>query len=250
MATCNYSPSTISGLTDSSVINATGSYTYPYTDLTSTSVAIIDKVNSHYACLKHAVFSSYTDSTGTTNSLYKELEDSLDTLSTSSDLTDREVAEIKAKTLADMAVSLNSQILQSAIKIAESERDAPYAINKLQADTALAKQKAETESVLRDIELKVKSADVNKKIAETQLTTNQIDSEQRRACVYESQNELYEAQKDSFNNDDKVKAASEVIKAWTAVAAAEVQGIDDVKTKMNNAIAALEGIHGGVAPVA
>jgi len=73
-------------------------------------------------------------------------------------LDEREKANVVAKTIADMSSSITAQAMNAAVKIAQENRDAPYALTKVREDTKLTTAQAnkvdkDTEKADKDIEM-------------------------------------------------------------------------------------------------
>ena len=74
------------------------------------------------------------------------------------DLDEREKASIITKSIAEMTTSITAQAMQAALKVAQENRDAPYALTKVREDTKLVtaqtkKLEKDTDKADKDIEI-------------------------------------------------------------------------------------------------
>ena len=93
-------------------------------------------------------------------SIYLKVKETITDYVDKGDLTAKERAEIVAKTIADLAQGITVNALNTAIKIAQENRDAPYLLTKLKEDTRLttaqvAKIESDIENAKSDNNLKV-----------------------------------------------------------------------------------------------
>lgn len=111
------------------------------------------------------------------NSAYLRTKETLQDLVDSSTLTDREKSEVISKTLSGIAGNITNSALDAAIKIATENRDAPFALAKVSADTAMTlaqTTKLGKDELLVEEQTKKLSSDIDKQIIDGWYTQGKL----------------------------------------------------------------------------
>ena len=90
-----------------------------------------------------AIFSDLMVASTTKDSIFIKAKETLQALFDAGSYTEREKSEIIAQTLSQMASSITNSAMQTAFQMSKENRDAPYALAKIVADTKLAQEQAD-----------------------------------------------------------------------------------------------------------
>lgn len=194
---------------------------------TQAAVSFIASVTSHY----NALMCKALDTDVSATSVYKTVKAELATLKgANSDLTDREVAEISAKTIADMATKLSDSMVKVAYEVALKETELPYEFSKSREEANKVKQEANQICELLPLAK-------DKQTSEIQLNNAKIASEAHRSNTYKKQADTYKEQAENFRIDKYLSFAE----IYGKIAASKVVNGDSITAFDNANAVTLEG---------